>query len=330
MGMNLLYRLNLASLPAALRAGVEFLANPGAQWPQVRQRPAGVQAMWLDYALWWVLLGALLHGVVGVGLGYALHGAEGVPWFRVLMVAGMILAGGLAGVLVLAYLARMFAAQLGAEQPEWDDGLRLVAYGLTPVWLGLALWQLPEFGGWLMLAALAYTGWCVWQGLDYLLGVAPDKRRALMWRLGAAALGLWLVVAVLQLVLVVMLVAALVGWINLRSRPGFTEAFGTARNTPSPAHAPGSAAEVDAKAATEPAVQLDAHWGRQDQDAGSAPAPAPAQEAQALSPVNAEKIAALDKKIAKALASGDMALVTQLMGEQQALRVGVASADPRF
>jgi Tfp pilus assembly protein PilN len=38
-------------------------------------------------------------------------------------------------------------------------------------------------------------------------------------------------------------------------------------------------------------------------------------------PVQTEKLAALDKKIAKAMAKGDMAEVTRLMGEQQALRM---------
>jgi hypothetical protein len=307
---------------------VQLMADPVAQWPLVRQRPAEVQALWLDYALWWVLLGALLHVGVGLGLAYALHGAGGVPWFSVISGAVVMLAGGMAGVLALAFLARMFATSLGAAQPQWDDGLRLVAYGLTPVWLGLALWQLPLVGGWLILGALVYAGLCVWRGLDHVLGVVPDKRPALMWRLGAAAVGVWLVVTALQLVGVVLLVGALVGWLNLRSRPEFTQALRRTHKPPSVPPAAGAAAEVNAKAATEPGVQLDAHWGRPSADLISAPASV--QEMPPIHPLSADKIAALDKKIAKALASGDMAQVTQLMGEQQALRMGVATADPRF
>jgi hypothetical protein len=183
-----------------------------------------------------------------------------------------------------------------------------------------------------MLAALAYSGLCLWRGLDYVLGVAPDKRAALMWRLGAAAMGMWLVVAALKLVLVVMLFVALVAWMNLTSKPGFADAIHTGQEPPVPQPAWGAVAEVDAQAAAEPSVKLDAHWGRQDADLApaSVPAPAPAQQAPQPHPLSAEKIAALEKKIAKALAKGDMAEVTQLMGEQQALRMGIASADPRF
>ncbi len=312
-------RVNFASLPVALRDGVLFMAKPGAAWAQVRLRPAGLQALVLDYALWWLLLATLQRSGLQLVLGLAAQGGDGgeLPWAMVLMGAANMFSGGLVAVVALAYLAQVFAASLGPVRPLWQDGLRLTAYGLTPVWLGLVLWQLPGAGNMLMLAALVAAGLCVWLGLGPVLGVQPDKRKAFMWRFCAAAAGLWLLIAVMHIMLPFLLFVLLVAWNKLKNAPAVQDAINAANGAPSENN---RQADVQA-AAVAVAAAGDTNLAP-DFTGSPAPSPAPAPAVMLQpTPVQTEKLAALDKKIAKAMAKGDMAEVTRLMGEQQALRM---------
>jgi hypothetical protein len=398
--MNHFYRVNLKSLPAAMREGALFLVNPKSGWAHVGLRPADLRALWLDYALWWVLLAALLRGALALYLGRALQGDEGLSWLAVLSDTVVLLVAGLCGVLVLALLARVFASSLGAAQPLWDDGMRLAAYGLTPAWLAFALWRLPLVGDAVMLAGVAYSAFCVWLGLGYVLGVPLQQRTAFMWRFGAAAAAVCLVAAALQLALLAMLVVLLVAWLQIDKKMKSTveaandaasnmasgmdsDTVDDAQSDDVPAKAAMKAviaqqavADVKAvlrgvkfvdltnaaalsaavetmKTAMKPVLEqqaldaaaevaadadvdseLDSQWDEdEDEDALSdeeSQLLATVQRKQEPSPVNAEKMAALDKKIAKAIAKGDMAEMARLLGEQQMLRIDAGKADNDF
>jgi Yip1 domain len=307
------YRLNLASLPMAMSLGVKHLLNPQQMWADVRQRAVGVQAQVVDFALWWIVLAAGVGLLVRMGwvswVGWMTPGTYMGPWLAVMVAvqALVMVVAGLASVLGLAWAARSFAQTAGAPAPQWDDALTLVAYSMTPVWVGAALQALPMLGGVALLAGAAYAGYCLWLGLDHVLEVPQDKRVGFMWSMGAAALGAWVAYAVLGWLL---LPALAVLWVVLKQRAAEQGLTGAAGAEPAGPDA------ADAEPAAEPAAQAPA----------ASPVPAASEPSAPLAPqepkgANAEKIAALDKKIAAAMTKGDMAEVTRLMQEQQALRM---------
>lgn len=311
-------RLNFASLPVAMSLGVKHLLNPQQMWADVGQRGVGVQAQVGDFALWWIALAAGVGLVVQMGwVFWMAQGAYAAPWLAVMGVAMVavqalvVMAAGLGSVLGLAWAARSFAQTAGAPAPQWDDALTLVAYSMTAVWVGAALQALPVAGGLALLAGAAYGGYCLWLGLDHLLEVPQDKRAGFMWSMGAAALAAWMAYAVLGWLL---LPALGVLWVVLKQRAaegGLQEADAeSGRAGPDAAEpaAEASAAEPVAEAPVAPPVPTASE--------PSAPLALPQPKA-----ANAEKIAALDKKIEAAMARGDMAEVTRLMEEQQALRM---------
>jgi hypothetical protein len=305
--MKTSYRLNFASLPVAMSLGIKHLLNPREMWADVRQRGVGVQAQVVDFALWWIVLAAGAGLVVQMGwVFWMTRGTYDEAWLVVFVVvqALVVMAAGLGSVLGLAWAARSFAQTAGAPQPQWDDALTLVAYSTTAVWAGAALQALPVAGGLALLAGAAYGGYCLWLGLDHLLEVPQDKRAGFMWSMGAAALAAWMAYAVLGWML---LPALAVLWVVLRQRAAEGGLKG---------------AEVaDADADAEPTAEAPAA------DTTVAPTvPTVSEPSAPLAPLepkaaNAEKIAALDKRIEAAMAKGDMAEVTRLMEEQQALRM---------
>jgi hypothetical protein len=352
---NPMQYVDVKTLPVALQRGLDMLLRPADTWAQVRaeEGSATTAGLLLGYALWWVLW-AVLGGLV-VTLLWGLGLLALIPGATALLGVGKVVGAqvGLAGVAFVlttaAWAAVMqlfswcavifimcFAVQFFAKQKDGTPQptvrlLQLVVYAMTPVWLLAPLMSMPVLGTWAMYGAAGYGLYLTHLGLAAL----SDK---------PTELGVIDIVMLAALAMLVALIFNGLGWLALigggvwlfaRGQYKLNEALATqdAREEQDKANAK---AQAEAKTETKPETagsasafnamgdhaasamhNMPAHEPSKPAAPPAPPAP-PAPVASAPA-VNASKIAALDKKIVKATAQGDMAEVSRLMGERGVL-----------
>ena len=340
---NPMQYVDVKTLPMALQRGLDMLVRPADTWAQVRaeEGSATVPGLLLGYALWWVLW-AVLGGLVvivlwGMGVLGLIPGASAL-----LGQSAQFGVGGMAFVLVAAawgavqqlfsWYAVIFIMGLGLHLlVKQKDGsvqppvrlLQLVVYAMTPVWLLAPLMTMPVLGTWAMYVGMGYGLYLMHQGMTALTDKPPEQS----------------VIDMVMLAVLAMFVALMfsgLGWLALIG--GGVWLFGRAQAKADGA-AVQSAKATQAKADVKAAPVFNAmheHSASAMHDmpvhelpeppvtplapptstAASAPTSTAASTSASTVAANASKITALDKKIVKATAQGDMAEVSRLMGER--------------
>lgn len=305
--MNPDHRFSMASMPHALRTGLDFLRDPPATWARVQRSPANVREVLQGYVLWWILALALVGWVVQLGLDVY---NEGVPLPKqMLMGLGSALLAGfsaLGAMLGMAAAVVLMVHKNRHSQVRWPDALRLAAYGMTPVWLALMLSGVPEVGGWALLAGVGYGLYGVRQVLGQLAWLPADKRESFMLGLTVAALVVTVLYSALGVLIVVVGFLALVLKFNTKFEQKDAQA------EPVATHKEGLRDRVPEQA-----------------DANHFDADPPPSLATPAARIDSAKINALDKKIDAATAQGDMAEVVRLMGEKNMALQGIATAQSK-
>ena len=189
--------MNLARLIARLRA---ILLNPRATWPEIASEPASIGSVYRDWVLW---LAAITPLATFIGLGIFGLSLPFIGSFRIgfgtlfgQLVTSYVLS--LLAVFVMALISAALAPSFGARNDR-VQALKAIAYAWTPVWIVGVLYLIPMLGpltALLTLAALVYSVWLLWLGLQATLG-APQER----------ALGYTAVVVVIGIVL-----GVVIGW----------------------------------------------------------------------------------------------------------------------
>jgi hypothetical protein len=291
--MNPDYSFNVASVRTAMQTGVDFLRNPKATWAQVQASPASVRGVLLGYALWWLLAVALVGWAVQLGLDVYRDGRPGARQVA-LGLGSAALAGfsALGALLGMAAAVMLMAHKNRHSKVRWPDALRLMAYGMTPVWLASMVGMVPRVGSLAMLLGVGYGLYSVWQVQGQLEWLPADKREGFMVGLAVAAMVVTVLYSVLGVLMVVAALVALMAKYSTESDESGTQ----------PSHAP---AHEEGQRETPPA-----------QAPPITPGPG----------MDSAKINVLDKKITAATAQGDMAEVVRLMGERNMALQGIAVA----
>jgi Yip1 domain len=343
---NPMQYVDVKTLPVALQRGLDMLLRPADTWAQVRAETdsATVPGLLLGYALWWVLW-AVLGGVVitllwGLGLLALIPGATALLGVgaQVGLVGAMFVLTAAAWSAVMqlfSWCAVIFIMGFGLQQlAKQKDGtpqppvrlLQLVVYAMTPVWLLAPLMALPVLGTWAMYGAMGYGLYLVHAGLAVLTDRPAEQS----------------MINIVMLAVLAMLVAlmfnglgwlALIGgvvWLFVKGQAKMDEAVAAQHEAQVNQADARADVQADAKAAAAATSSVVPEFATIDDRTASLPSAAPAVESfnespfftpttpavQAANAANAAKIAALDKKITKATAQGDMAEVSRLMGER--------------
>jgi hypothetical protein len=334
---NPMQYVDVNTLPTALQRGLDMLLRPADTWAQVRgeEGSATVPGLLLGYALWWVLW-AVLGGLVvivlwGMGVLGLIPGASAL-----LGQSAQFGMGGMAFVMVAAawgavqqlfsWYAVIFIMGLGLHLlVKQKDGsvqppvrlLQLVVYAMTPVWLLAPLMTIPVLGTWAMYVGMGYGLYLMHQGMTALTDKPPEQS----------------VIDMVMLAVLAMLVALMfsgLGWLALIGGGVWLFVRALAKTDGAAVQAAQSKAatatddQPSAQTKTSEAAPAFNAMGEHsasamhDMPVHELPEPpvTPFAPPASTHAANASKIAALDKKIVKATAQGDMAEVSRLMGER--------------
>jgi hypothetical protein len=342
---NPMQYVDVNTLPMALQRGLDMVLRPADTWAQVRaeEGSATVPGLLLGYALWWVLW-AVLGGLVvivlwGMGVLGLIPGASAL-----LGQSAQFGVGGMAFVLVAAawgavqqlfsWYAVIFIMGLGLHLLiKQKDGtvqppvrlLLLVVYAMTPVWLLAPLMTIPVLGTWAMYVGMGYGLYLMHQGMTALTDKPPEQSVIDMVMLAVLAMFVALMFSGLGWL-------ALIGggvWLFIRAQ---AKADDAAVQAAQPKATTATDAQPGAQTKTSEAAPAFNAMGEHSASAMHdmpvhelperpvtpfpPPVSTPASTAASTHAANASKIAALDKKIVKATAQGDMAEVSRLMGER--------------
>ena len=168
--------MNFAHLIARLRA---ILFSPRATWPEIASEPTSIGGLYTGWVLW---LAAITPLASFIGLGIFGMSVPFIGSFRLGFgtLFGQLITTYLLTLLIVFLMALITAAlapSFGARNDR-VQALKAIAYAWTPVWIVGVLHLIPLLGlltGLLTLAAVAYSVWLLWQGLQATLG-APQER----------------------------------------------------------------------------------------------------------------------------------------------------------
>lgn len=187
--------MNFARLIARLRA---ILLNPRATWPEIAAEPSSIGSLYTGWVLW---LAAIAPLATFIGLGVFGMSAPfiGTMRFGFGALFGQMLSSYLLTLLlvfVMALITAALAPSFGARNDR-VQALKAIAYAWTPVWIVGVLHLIPLLGvltALLTLAALGYSVWLLWLGLQSTLDVPHERAVAYTAVIIAIAIVLGLVI----------------------------------------------------------------------------------------------------------------------------------------
>ena len=160
-----------------VRRARDLCLSPRATFLEIDREKAGIGEIFRDYVVWFVALEPLARA----SAAFILDGAAGLVRVAPRLAAAYVLT--LAGVYLVAIAANLLAPVFGGERDE-DQAVRLVAFSLTPGWIGGALAPAPYLG----LAGLALslcTLVLVWIGAPRLLHLPEERAPVFALAVGA-------------------------------------------------------------------------------------------------------------------------------------------------
>ncbi len=187
--------MDFARLIARLRA---ILLNPRATWPEIAAEPSGIGSLYTGWVLWLAAITPLATflglGVFGMSVPFI-----GTMRFGFGALFGQMLSSYLLTLLlvfVMALIVAALAPSFGARNDR-VQALKAIAYAWTPVWIVGVLHLIPLLGALtavLTLAALGYSVWLLWLGLQSTLDVPHERAVAYTAVIIAIAIVLGLVI----------------------------------------------------------------------------------------------------------------------------------------
>jgi len=154
-----------------------IIMTPKTEWNVIAAEEPNAKAIFMGYALPLILASALA-GFIGNGFlwGSGYHGALAIKWG--LYIGIQTAAMGIIGLWLTAYIVDYLAPNFGSEK-SIGRAMQLVAYAMTPVWVGGLLMIFPPIG--LIGSFLGLYGiYLIYLGLPKIMKTAEDKTIAYM------------------------------------------------------------------------------------------------------------------------------------------------------
>ena len=160
---------------ALFERGKRIVLKPKDEWPVIAREPTTSAQVFLGYVLPLAAIGvlAIFIGSTLIGIDAGFLGTVRTRAAPAMVAAVLQLALTLVGVLVLARVVNHLAPMFGGER-NGRSALKLVAYSLTPAFVGAALMVTPAFDGIATLLGL-YGAYLMFVGLPVLMGNKPEQ-----------------------------------------------------------------------------------------------------------------------------------------------------------
>lgn len=160
---------------ALFERGKRIVLKPKDEWPVIAREPTTSAQVFLGYVLPLAAIGvlAIFIGSTLIGIDAGFLGTVRTRAAPAMVAAVLQLALTLGGVLVLARVVNHLAPMFGGER-NGRSALKLVAYSLTPAFVGAALMVTPAFDGIATLLGL-YGAYLMFVGLPVLMGNKPEQ-----------------------------------------------------------------------------------------------------------------------------------------------------------
>lgn len=184
----------------------DILLRPKPTWDVIDNEPATVRSLYTNY----IVILAAIPAVAGV-IGALLGGLGAAVLAAVLAAIGYVL--GLALVYLMALVVDGLAPSFGGQKNQ-IQAFKVMAYSLTPAWVGGVLAIIPGIGGLLAWLVSLYSVYLMYLGLPKLMKTGEDK-----------AVVYTLVVVVIYVVISV-IIAAILGTIAVMGIAGGAIASG--------------------------------------------------------------------------------------------------------
>jgi len=190
-------------LPKWLERARRLLLQPSAEWAVIAPEFTTPGPIYGRY-----LIPMAAIGPVAATLGTIISGGErsSLAGTYTISVADAVTAGvleyglNLIAVYLLAWLVELLAGSLGG-QPNRVQGLKIVAYGATPYWLGGVLALLPKLAPVGVLLGL-YSVRLFWTGLPLVMKTPRDKTAAFTLLVSIAGLLTVLLIAAVTRIII--------------------------------------------------------------------------------------------------------------------------------
>lgn len=145
----------------------DILLRPKPTWDVIDGEPATVKGLYVGY----IAILAAIPAIAGV-IGALLGGPGAAMIAVVLAVIGYVL--GLALVYVMALVTDGLAPSFGGTKNQ-IQAFKLMAYSLTPAWVGGILTIIPFVGPFLAWLVSLYSIYLIYLGLPKVMKVPEDK-----------------------------------------------------------------------------------------------------------------------------------------------------------
>ncbi len=320
------FDVDFKTAPRALRRGFALVSRPKATWALVAQEETTWVTLLMNYTMWWVLWAEL--GATAINMAFAALQSDGPDWMKAVADSGwanafQALGGVMAWFAVMGLVTlpawRFVNAQRQMPKLSFLRALQLVAHGMTPMLLLAPLLAVPGIFVWILLIGLGWSLYCARQGFQYMTSLDSTENTRITIRLMFGSLiavpSFWIFAAIgwifvlpvifaLVNIKIMMMLAPLNARLNKRNQQE--------QDSVVPAKSPSISSPNSPPNSefTFPDEQPEALTGTRSQATAS-----PIDDT-----AHAAELAKIDKKIAEATAQGDMARLSELMGERSQLQ----------
>lgn len=163
-----------------LRHAFGMFTHPDSEWDSIRREHEKPISLYIGYVLTLAAIGPICGFISTAYFGWSIDGDRVIKLTEVSAAQLSILSylAILAGVFALGWAIDWMATTYGARsEDDKSNGVALAAYAATPLFLsGFALlYPVPWFNALVMLAAAAYAGYLIYDGLPIVMGIPTDQ-----------------------------------------------------------------------------------------------------------------------------------------------------------
>jgi len=157
-----------------------MFTHPDAEWELIRKEHTSPMKIYISYTCLLALIGPVCAFISTTQFGWRVGDGELIKLttasaiqLNVLTYAAMLI-----GVFGLGWMIDWMSKTYGSGHDEHAaNGIALAAYSCTPLFLAgfASLYPVPWFNMLVYLAAAAYAGYLIYDGLPHVLGIDQDR-----------------------------------------------------------------------------------------------------------------------------------------------------------